>query len=70
MTDITVVGNISEPELRFTPDGKSVLNFSLAENHRKKQGNDGSMTAPPGGRFPCGRTRLKPSLTPYRRVTV
>ena len=40
MTDVTVVGNISEPELRFTPDGKAVLNFSLAENHRKKQGNE------------------------------
>ena len=40
MTDVTVVGNISEPELRFTPDGKSVLNFSIADNHRKKQGNE------------------------------
>ena len=40
MTDVTVVGNISEPELRFTPDGKPVLKFSLAENHRKKQGNE------------------------------
>ena len=40
MTDVTVVGNISEPELRFTPDGKAVLNFSIADNHRKKQGNE------------------------------
>lgn len=40
MTDVTVVGNISEPSLRFTPDGKAVLNFSIAENHRKKQGNE------------------------------
>ena len=40
MTDVAVVGNISEPELRFTPQGTPVLNFSLAENHRKKQGNE------------------------------
>ena len=40
MTDVTVVGNISEPELRFTPQGTPVLSFSLADNHRKKQGNE------------------------------
>ena len=40
MTDVTVVGNISEPELRFTPQGTPLLSFSLAENHRKKQGNE------------------------------
>ena len=40
MTDVTVVGNISEPSLRFTPQGTPVLSFSLADNHRKKQGNE------------------------------
>ena len=40
MTDVTVVGNISEPSLRFTPQGTPVLSFSLAENHRKKQGDE------------------------------
>lgn len=36
MADTTVIGNINEPELKFTPNGKPVLNFSLAENHSKK----------------------------------
>ena len=35
MADITVVGNITNPELKFTGSGKAVLNFSLAENHRR-----------------------------------
>ena len=35
MADITVVGNITNPELKFTNNGKAVLNFSLAENHRR-----------------------------------
>ena len=35
MADITVVGNITNPELKFTSNGKAVLNFSLAENHRR-----------------------------------
>ena len=38
MTAITIIGNIaSEPEIRFTPTGKAVANFSIAENHRIKQ---------------------------------
>lgn len=40
MSDITIVGNIGEPELHFTPSGKAVLNVSLAENHSRKQGNE------------------------------
>lgn len=36
MSDITVVGTITEPSLRFTGNGKPVLGFSLAQNHRKK----------------------------------
>lgn len=36
MSEITVVGTINEPALRFTQSGKPVLGFSLAQNHRKK----------------------------------
>ena len=36
MSDITTVGNVGEPTLKFTPQGKPVLEFSLAENHSKK----------------------------------
>lgn len=33
---VTVVGNIvSEPELRFTPSGKAVADFRVAENHKR-----------------------------------
>lgn len=40
MADITVQGNTTAaPELRFTPNGGAVLNFNLAENHRKKVGD-------------------------------
>lgn len=40
MADITVQGNTTaDPELRFTPNGGAVLNFNLAENHRKKVGD-------------------------------
>ncbi|MEU4352891.1 single-stranded DNA-binding protein [Streptomyces sp. NPDC023838] len=37
----TVVGNLAgTPELRFTASGKAVANFTIAENHSKKVGND------------------------------
>ena len=36
MSEITVVGTIDEPALRFTQSGKPVLGFSLAQNHRRK----------------------------------
>lgn len=37
MADITIPGNLTaDPELRFTQGGQSVLNFTLAENHSKK----------------------------------
>ena len=33
---VTIVGNIvSEPELRFTPSGKAVANFRVAQNHKR-----------------------------------
>ena len=41
MSAVTVVGNVNNVELKFTPNGKAVLEFSVAENHSKKdqQGN-------------------------------
>lgn len=41
MSEITVVGNVAKPELRFTGQGTPVFGFSLAQSHRKKdqQGN-------------------------------
>lgn len=40
MADISITGNTTaDPELRFIPSGQAVLNFNLAENHRKKQGD-------------------------------
>lgn len=41
MSDCTVVGNIGEPQMKFTPNGKAVLEFSLAENHSKKNAQGG-----------------------------
>lgn len=41
MSDITTVGNVGEPALKFTPQGKPVLEFSLAENHSKKNQQGG-----------------------------
>jgi len=41
MSDITVSGNIGEPAMKFTPGGKAVLEFSLAENHSKKNQQGG-----------------------------
>lgn len=40
MSDVTITGNIGEPNLKFTPQGKAVLEFSLAENHSKKDGTE------------------------------
>ena len=42
MAENTFVGNIGgDPEMKFTPNGKAVLNFSLAENHSKPDGQGG-----------------------------
>lgn len=42
MTQITVVGNIgSTPELRFTPSGAAVTNFSVADQQRRKNQQTG-----------------------------
>lgn len=42
MTEIrtTIVGNLTaDPELRFTPSGVAVANFTIAVGHRKKDGD-------------------------------
>ena len=37
MTAVTIVGNLVDaPELRFTPQGKAVANFTVAESQRIK----------------------------------
>lgn len=37
---VTYVGNVTgDPELRFTPQGKAVVNLNLAVNHRIKKGD-------------------------------
>lgn len=37
MSHITVEGRLgAEPELKFTPNGRAVVNFPLAEQHRKQ----------------------------------
>jgi single-strand DNA-binding protein len=41
MSDTTVIGNVGEPSLKFLPSGKAVLEFSLAENHSKKNAQGG-----------------------------
>jgi|SRR5690606_11987160 len=40
MADIQIVGNVGSIDLRFTPGGKAVVSISVAENHRKKDGNE------------------------------
>lgn len=41
--DITIVGNLGQdPEMRFLPSGKAVVNFSVATN-RKWTGQDGEV---------------------------
>jgi single-strand DNA-binding protein len=37
---ITVVGGITEPELRFSPQGKAIATFGLAHNNRVKDGDN------------------------------
>ena len=40
MAEITVTGNVGQSELKFTQGGSAYLRFSVAENHRKKTGNE------------------------------
>lgn len=37
MSYLTIIGNLTaDPEIRFTPQGKAVANFTIAEPHRIK----------------------------------
>lgn len=40
MADIQITGNVGSIDLRFTPGGKAVASISVAENHRRKNGNE------------------------------
>ena len=40
MADIQISGNVGQSELKFTQGGSAYLRFSVAENHRKKTGNE------------------------------
>ena len=41
MNKLTIIGNLTkDPELRTTPSGVSVCQFTVAVNRRKKQGED------------------------------
>lgn len=38
----TITGRLTaDPELRFTPQGKAVANFTVADNHKRPDGNGG-----------------------------
>lgn len=39
MAEISFVGNVGSTDLRFTQTGRAVLSISVAENHRKRDGN-------------------------------
>lgn len=42
LPSIQLTGNVvDDPELRFTPSGKAVVNFRVAANQRKKTENNG-----------------------------
>ncbi|MFN2526331.1 MAG: single-stranded DNA-binding protein, partial [Actinomycetota bacterium] len=50
---ITIVGNVvDEPELRFTPSGSAVANFTVAVNRRYKN-RDGNWEDKLDGFFKC-----------------
>lgn len=41
MTTITLIGRATaDPELRFTSGGKAVATLNVADNHRRKDGNE------------------------------
>ena len=46
-TVVTVIGNLtSDPELRFTPAGVAVANFTIASTPRTYNRNSGQESAP------------------------
>ena len=41
MSFVTVVGNVGDVQLKFTPNGKAVCEVSVAENHNRKNDQTG-----------------------------
>lgn len=41
MTFVTVIGNVGDVQLKFTPNGKAVCEVSVAENHNRKNDQTG-----------------------------
>ena len=41
MSFVTVVGNVGDVQLKFTPNGKAVCEVSVAENHNRKNEQTG-----------------------------
>ena len=72
---VTLVGNITDdPELRFTPSGRPVANFTVAVNRRYKN-NDGQWEDKLDGFFRCNcwadmAENVAESLTKGSRVVV
>lgn len=41
VNSVTLIGNVTrDPELRYTPSGSAILNFSVATNYRYKSGEE------------------------------
>jgi len=73
MAQVTIVGNLTdEPELRFTAQGKAVVNFTIAESQRQRQA-DGSFKDGPATFWRCqlwdiGAENMAESLQKGQRV--
>lgn len=74
MPQVTIVGNLKDaPELRFTPQGKAVANFVVAESKRIKDGNewkDGPTTWWNCSLWDAAAENLAESLSKGQRVIV
>lgn len=74
MTQVTIVGNLTaDPELRFTPAGKPVANFTVAESKRVKDGDgwkDGPTTFFRCSLWDTPAENMTESLTRGQRVIV
>jgi single-strand DNA-binding protein len=73
-TPITIIGNLTaDPELRFTPNGAPVCNFSVAVNHRVKDGDGWADGEPTFWRINAWRDlaeNVAESITKGTRVVV
>lgn len=73
-TNVTIVGNLTaDPEMRFTPSGHAVANFTVAVTERVKDGNE--WKDGPSSFYRCSIWRqyaenLTESLTKGTRVIV